>query len=133
MAGAAVGKPARCHSFPVPRPTLGTQTSYARYREALCHAINGEGDINVDCTFVLSVTKHRHCPVKGLYGKAEPMTCQETGGLRCLTEPVKWHTILGYELWRESPEATEFRGQSHFFYQRCHRVGGERVGMHIRD
>lgn len=65
MAGAAVGKPARCHSFPVPRPTLGTQTSYARYREALCHAINGEGDINVDCTFVLSVTKHKTLPREG--------------------------------------------------------------------
>lgn len=66
------------------------------------------------------------------------MICQETGGPMSdvRREPVKWHTILGYELlWRESPEATEsFAAKAFFFlFVRCHWVGGERVGMHIRD
>lgn len=70
------------------------------------------------------------------------MTCRETGGPMSDVRqgPVKWHAILGYELlWRKSPEATEsFEAKAIFFFHSfffswCHRVGGERVGMHIRD
>lgn len=97
------------------------------------------------------MTKHKRCPVKVLRSVKvvqdgrldEPMTCQETGGPMSDVRqgPVKWHAILGYELlWRKSPEATEsFEAKAifffclFFFFQWCHRVGGERVGMHIRD